>query len=69
MKKTKKGYQLCIQWKDGTTSWERLADLKKSNPVEASEYDVARGIKDEPAFAWWVNFTPKKREHIVSAVN
>jgi hypothetical protein len=35
MKKTTKGWQLCIQWKDGTTSWERLADLKEYNPVEA----------------------------------
>ena len=27
MKKTTKGYQLCIQWKDGT--WERLAEFKR----------------------------------------
>jgi hypothetical protein len=68
MKKTTKGWQLCIQWKDGTTSWERLADLKESNPIEAAEYAVARSIEDEPAFAWWVNFTLKKRERIISAV-
>jgi hypothetical protein len=68
MRKTTKGWQLCIQWKDSTTSWERLADLKESNPVETAEYAVARGIQDEPAFNWWVNFTLKKREHIISAV-
>jgi hypothetical protein len=61
-------WQLCIQWKDGTTSWERLADLKESNQVKAAEYAVARGIEDEPAFAWWVNFTLMKRERIISAV-
>jgi hypothetical protein len=22
-----KGWKLCVKWKDGTTSWERLADL------------------------------------------
>jgi hypothetical protein len=68
MKKTTMGWQLCIQWKDGTTSWERLADLKVINPIEAAEYAVARGIEDKPAFAWWVNFTLKKRERIISVV-
>jgi hypothetical protein len=29
-----KGLHLCVEWKDGTTSCERLADLKESNPVE-----------------------------------
>jgi hypothetical protein len=32
--KTTKGWHLCVEWKYGTTSWERLADLKESNPVE-----------------------------------
>jgi hypothetical protein len=68
MKKTTKGWQLCIQWKDGTTSPERLADLKEHYPVEAAKYAVARGIKDKPAFTWWVNFTLKKRARIISAV-
>jgi hypothetical protein len=68
MKKTTKGWQLYIQWKDGTTSWERLADLKESDPIEAAEYAIARGIEDESAFAWWVNFTLNKRECIISAV-
>jgi hypothetical protein len=28
IRKTTKGWHLCVEWKDGTTSWERLADLK-----------------------------------------
>jgi hypothetical protein len=28
---TTKGWKLCIQWKDGSTSWERLKDLKSLN--------------------------------------
>jgi hypothetical protein len=67
-KKCTKGVQLCIQWKDGSTSWERLADVKESNPIEVAEYSVARGINDEPAFAWWVDFTLKKRARIIAAV-
>ncbi|KAI2490354.1 Reverse transcriptase (RNA-dependent DNA polymerase) [Fragilaria crotonensis] len=51
LKKTTKGWKLCVEWKDGSTSWERLADLKESNPVELAEYAIARGIDHEPAFA------------------
>ena len=67
-KKTTQGWHLCVQWKDGSTSWERLADLKCSNPVEVAEYAVAQGIAHEPAFAWWVPHTIRKRNFIVAAV-
>ena len=69
LKKTVKGWSLCIQWKDGTTTWERLADLKESNPVEVAEYAAAQGIAHEPAFAWWVPFTLRKRNRIIAAIN
>jgi hypothetical protein len=67
--KTMKGWELCIQWKDGTTTWQRLADMKESNPVEVAEYAIARGIDIEPAIAWWVDWTIKQRDRIVAAVN
>ena len=57
--KTTKGWQLCVEWKDGTTSWERLADLKESNPIEVAEFTIAHGLQDEPAFIWWVPYTLK----------
>ena len=69
MRQTTKGWHLCVEWKDGTTSWERLADLKESNPIEVSEYAVAHNIDGEAAFAWWVPFTLKRRNHIIAAVN
>ena len=28
MRQTTAGWQLCIQWKDGSTSWDKLSDLK-----------------------------------------
>ena len=67
--KTTKGWQLCIKWKDGTTSWERLADLKESNPIEVAEFVVAQGLHDEPAFLWWVPYTLKHHACILAAVN
>ena len=49
-----KGRKLCVQWKDSSTSWEFLENLKESNPVEVAEYAVSVGILVEPAFTWWV---------------
>ena len=45
-----------------------MKDLKESHPVEVAEYAKARGIHDEPAFAWWVPYTLRKRDVILSAV-
>jgi hypothetical protein len=41
-RKITKGWHLCVEWKDGSMSWEHLADLKESNPVEVDEYVVAK---------------------------
>ena len=69
LRKTAKGWHLCVQWKDGTTSWERLADLKESHPIDVAEHAVAQGINHEPAFCWWVPHTLKKRDRIIAAVS
>jgi hypothetical protein len=44
VRKTTKGWNLCGEWKDGTTSWERLADLKESNPVEVADYAAEKSF-------------------------
>jgi hypothetical protein len=49
---TTKGWQLCVEWKDDSTTWERLADLKKLYPIEVAEYAVAQGLNKEAPFAW-----------------
>ncbi len=67
-RRTTKGWKLCVRWKDGTLSWERLADLKESNPLETAEYAVANKLISEPAFAWWVPYTINKKGRILSRV-
>ena len=67
-RKTTKGWHMCVNWKDGTSTWERLADLKESYPIEVAEFAVAQDIAHQPAFAWWVPYTLKKRERIICAV-
>ena len=42
--KTTKGWQICVKWCDGLTSWERLSLLKELYNVELAEYAVAKGI-------------------------
>jgi len=68
-RKTTRGWKLCAKWRDGTTSWERLADLKESYPIEVAEFAVAHDIHDEAAFAWWVPYVLAKRKRIIAAVN
>jgi hypothetical protein len=62
------GWQLCCQWKDGSTSWENLADLKMSHPIETAEYAKILDIDHEPAFNWWVPHVLRKRDRIISLV-
>ena len=67
--KTTRGWQLCIEWKDKSTSWERLSDMKESYPVEVAEYAEATDTSDEPAFSWWTTYVLKKRQRIIAAAN
>jgi hypothetical protein len=68
MKRSTISWQVCCQWKYGYTSWENLADLKESHPLETAEYAVTQGIDHEPAFNWWVPHVLKKRNRIISLV-
>jgi hypothetical protein len=62
------GWQLCCQWKDGSSSWEKLSNLKELHPLETAKYAVTMGIDQEPAFNWWVPHVLRKRDRIISAV-
>ncbi len=66
--RTTKGWQLHVRWKDGSSNWVALKDLKDSYPVQLAEYAAANDIQREPAFAWWVPYTLKKRKAIISKV-
>ena len=65
---TTKGWKILIEWKDGSTSWIPLKDVKESNPIQLAEYAVEAGIDDEPAFAWWTKQTLRKRDRIIKSV-
>ena len=65
---TTKGWEILLQWKDGTSTWEKLKDVKASYPVQLAEYAHQSCIASEPAFAWWVPHVLKKKHHIISKV-
>jgi hypothetical protein len=67
-KKTTKGWDLLIKWKDGSETWTPMKDMKESYIVETAEYAVQCRLHEEPAFAWWVPTVIKKREIILSKV-
>jgi hypothetical protein len=65
-KRTTKGWEIYVQWRDGSGDWVALKDLKDSYPVELAEYATTAGIQDQPAFAWWIPYVLKKRTRIVA---
>ncbi|KAL7483918.1 hypothetical protein ACHAW6_009561 [Cyclotella cf. meneghiniana] len=61
-------WELCCEWKDSSTSWKKLSDLKESHPLHVTEFAIAASIANEPAINWWVSWVLKKRDHIISLV-
>ena len=37
--------------------------------MEIAEYATKQGIAEDPAFAWWVPYTIKKKDQIIAAVD
>jgi len=62
------GWDIQVEWANGTQSWLPMKDVKHSNPVELAEYAITAKIADEPAFAWWVRYTLRKRDRIIKKV-
>ena len=56
-------------WKDGSETWVPLKDMKESHPTEMAKFSKSQGIDKEPSFAWWIPYTLRKRDIIISAIN
>ena len=65
---TTKGWELKVEWANGTSSWLPMCEVKNTSPVETAEYTVAAKIDQEPVFKWWVSKTLKKHHAIVAKV-
>ena len=58
------GWDICCGWKDGSTLWEKLSNLKESHPIQVAEYAIAQ--EHVQAFNWWVHHVLKTRECLIS---
>jgi hypothetical protein len=58
------GWELLVQLKDLSTTWVSLKDVK-AYPIQTVVYAVQARIAEEPAFAWWVSNTLKKRYRVI----
>ena len=65
---TMKGWELKVEWADGTLSWLPMCEVKNASPGETAEYAVAAKINQEPALKLWVSKTLKKHQAIVAKV-
>ena len=65
LRRSTAGWHFCVQWKDGSTSWQSLKDIKEAYPVAVAEYTVEQGIDNDPAFNWWAHAVLRKREHLI----
>jgi hypothetical protein len=64
-KKTTAGWDLEVEWRDGSTTWIPLKDIKATNMVEVAEYAVDNRINTEPAFDWWVTDTLRRKKRLI----
>ncbi len=64
-KSKKMGWFDSCKWNDGSTSWEKLSDLKESHPVQVTEFVIQMGIALESGFNWWMFHILKKRDDII----
>lgn len=65
-RETTTGWELLVRWKDNSTTWVALKDMKASFPVQTAEYAIEMRLAEEPAFAWWVPYTLRKRNRIIA---
>ena len=54
-KRSTKCWEVCVRWKNGSTTWEKISDFKECYPVQTAEYDVTNDIDTEPAFNYWIS--------------
>ena len=63
-----KGWEVCVRWKDGSTTWENITDFKECYPVQTAKYAVKNDIDTKPAINYWFLHTLKKRDSVISLV-
>ena len=66
-KKTRR-WDLLVEWKEGSSSWIPLKDLKASNLVELAEYAAGNRLDVEPVFKWWARDMIRRCNRIIAKI-
>jgi hypothetical protein len=61
-----KGWFICVAWKDGSSSWHSLANIKNSHPIQLADYAINNNIKYEPICMVGKN-NHEKHNHFIKA--
>jgi len=62
---TTKGWDVKVRWKDKSTNWIPLAEIKKVNPIKVAEAAIAFKHDRKPTFNWWVHKVIKRRDRMI----
>ena len=62
------GWKICCLWKNGSTLWEKLSNVKESYLVQTDEFAIKQVIDHECAFNSWDKHMLKKWDRIVASV-
>ena len=65
---TTKGWYFQVEWRDGTSTWVPLKDIKEDSPVQVAEYAEMNELLDEPALAWWAPHVLRNKDKIIAKV-
>jgi hypothetical protein len=49
--KSTEGWEICLQWTDGSTSWQPMIDVKNSFPVQLADYALCSKLQEEAGFS------------------
>lgn len=64
--KTTKGWEVLCEWKDGSSTWVELKDMKNAYPVDLARYGQRKMLLETPAFAWWAPYVLRKASRSLS---
>ncbi len=64
---TTKGWDICVEWHDGSSSWHPMNEIKNSFPLHLAEYAVKHSIQDEPDFKWWIKEALHRKKYMIKA--
>jgi hypothetical protein len=65
---TTKGREILVQWKDGSTTWVTLEDMKNSHQIQFAEHATQRRVAGDTAFAWWTQHVLNKCCRIIGKI-